>query len=109
MSGGAWGYSGFVVRDRMETVAEDERVKERFPLVAAAMCAAGAWFERVEHDLDWDACSDAVIEEDATFDRTEFGKLLDAILKIAPDEWFPRGKFATIQAVQGRVEEKEVR
>lgn len=55
--------------------------------------------------MDWDLSGDTKIEPDEDFNRKQFGTLLDELLKIAPDEWFPRGKWATIQAVQARAEE----
>lgn len=39
--------------------------------------------------------------------RAELDWLGCELLKIMPDTWFPRGKWATIQAVQGRMAEHE--
>jgi len=96
---------GYRIHDDLFTVSEDGDVAGRWPLICNVMSAFGTWFQAVEHEMDYDISGDTSIGEtfgDETFDRAEFAKLLDALLKIAPDEWFPRGKWATIQAVQQR-------
>ena len=56
----------------------------------------------VERDMDYDLSGDSHIPDDEAFDRAAFAAVLDALLKAAPDAWFPRGKWATIQAIQAR-------
>jgi len=105
VSGGHWQYMGYRIHDDLFTVSEDGDVAGRWPLICKTAAAFGTWFQAAEHEMDYDISGDTSIREkfgDETFDRAEFAKLLDALLKIAPDEWFPRGKWATIQAVQQR-------
>jgi hypothetical protein len=52
-----------------------------------------------EHAMDWDLSADAT---NPHTDEQMAGMILDAVLKVCPDEWFPRGKWATIQAFQER-------
>jgi len=94
---------GYCIKDQIEGIAEDESVLSRWPHTAAALKALSEVLYQIEHEMDWDLSSDSCIEDDAAFDAKSVGALLDAVLKAAPDTWFPRGKWATIQAVQGRV------
>ena len=102
MSGGHWEYVGYRLQDDLATISKDTDVASRWPLIRDAIAAVAEWIQPTEHEMDYDLSSDSQIPDDAAFDRTQFGALLDAMLKVAPDEWFPRGKWATIQAVQGR-------
>lgn len=114
MSGGHWQYAGARLAMECENIALDEDVACRWPLVAGAFDAFGEWAVGTEHDMDWDLSGDSAIslpgsydpspEADARFDRLSFDRLLVALLKMAPDDLFPRGKWATIQAIQGRSE-----
>lgn len=88
MSGGRWEFAGFRVGDELETIAQDEDVRTRWPLVGSAIQFFADWIQRVEHDMDWDISSDSTIEDDAAFDRAEFARLLDALLKAAPGKCF---------------------
>ena len=107
MSGGHWNYSGFRIQDALVEISEDEEVKSRWPLIAGLFTDLGQFLHEIEHDMDWDLSSDSVIPDDTKFDKESVGKLLEAVLKVSPDKWFPRGKWATIQAIQGRKEPTE--
>lgn len=102
MSGGHWEYRGRNIEYDLGEMANDDDVRRRWPLISAAMGAVAAFVGAAEHEMDWDLSGDTEIKDDATFDRRHFATLLDDLLKAAPDEWFPRGKWATIQAIQGR-------
>ena len=102
MSGGHWNYAGAIVRDGLETVSEDQDARDRWPLTAAAFKALAELVYRIEHEMDFALSGDSAIIDDGAFDRRDVGELLDGILKITPDAWFPCGKWATIQAIQGR-------
>ncbi len=102
MSGGHWNYVGAVIRDSLETIARDDEAG-RWPITRALFAALAPVLTDAEHEMDWDLSADSLIPGDATWDRATAGKVLDAVLRPLPDEWFPRGKWATIQALQGRV------
>lgn len=105
MSGGHWQYLGHRIESDLLMVAEDPDVQARWPHIGVAIATFAKWFRDVEHEMDYDLSGDTKITPDAAFDMGQFGKLLDEFLKAAPDVWFLRGKWATIQAVQGRIEE----
>jgi len=105
MSGGHFGYVGTKIKDNLLTIAGDVYVDRRFPKLAQLFDDLGAIFEAVEHEIDWDMCGDSMIEDDEAFEREALMKLLEACMKAAPDDLFPRGKWATIQAVQARHEQ----
>jgi len=102
MSGGYWDYSGFRLQEALETIADDEAVKTRWPELAQLLQDLGPILYEIEHDLDWDLSSDSSIKDDRQFSDAAIGKILEVAMKAAPDSWFPRGKWATIQAVQER-------
>ena len=102
MSGGHWDHSGYKLQDILITIAEDEAVKARWPELGKLFDALGNVFYDIEHDLDWDLSSDSSIKDDRQFSDAAIGKILEVAMKAAPDSWFPRGKWATIQAVQER-------
>jgi hypothetical protein len=56
----------------------------------------------MEHTMDWDLSMDSRIPDDGQFEQRAIFALLEPAMKAAPDAWFPRGKWATIQAVQAR-------
>lgn len=104
MSGGHWQYAGAPIRDWLEQIAQDEDVKQRWPQVAELFAALGPIIYEAEHDMDWDLSSDHAIVDDSAFDEQVCHSILVAAMKVAHDRLFPRGKWATIQAVQERAD-----
>lgn len=103
MSGGHLNYVGSLIRRDCETIAEDDDVKARFPQLAQLFFAVGQWAYDQEHAIDWDLSGDAPLRaSDKTFERKAIVALLEVVMKAAPDDTFPRGKWATIQAIQAR-------
>jgi len=101
MSGGQWNYEDKRMRDVFEEIG-DEEVKRRWPKTAEMIKLLGSSLCDVTHEMDWDLSGDTHHDDDKAFDRECQAKLLDAVLKTCPDEWFPRGKWGTIQAIQER-------
>ena len=85
MSGGHWQYVGASLRDELEMIGTDERA--RWPRITD-FCVALA---SILSDADDEAFQDVVCHA-----------ILEAAMQGAADRLFPRGKWATIQAVQGR-------
>lgn len=102
MSGGHLDYLAFKIRDAMETAARDGEYKKIAPLTMAVFEALAVPLSDAEHDLDWHVSGDIIIKNFSEFDRQTLGKILTELFKVCPDEWFPRGKWATIQAFQER-------
>jgi len=102
MSGGHWEYVGYRIQEDLFSISTDEIVEQRWPIIARMVNVLGEWVYDVEHDMDFDLCSDAEIPDDTAFDQQKAGKLVTELMKFLPDEWFPNGKWATIQAFQGR-------
>lgn len=102
MSGGHFQYSGFKIQEALDAIAEDAEVMKRFPSLVVLLSRLGETLYAMEHDLDWDLSSDSHIEDDVKYEEKVIWSLLDAAMRAAPDPWFPRGKWATIQAVDGR-------
>jgi len=103
MSGGHWEYSGARLRDELESIARDATVKERWPRIAGLFEALAVILYDSEHEMDWDLSSDAHIDNDGQFQGRVCHAILEAAMKAADDRLFPRGKWATIQAVQERM------
>ena len=102
MSGGHWNYDGERIRDAMETIAFD--TSEQWPTVSQMFATLADVLSKAEHDMDWHLSGDTHIEDHAAFDKKTAGYILTELLKHAPDEWFPHGKWATIQALQERTD-----
>lgn len=52
---------------------------------------------RKEVFIDYDICGDASLKGDIdVIEKLFIGEIVDICLKNSPDEWFPRGKWATI-------------
>ena len=102
MSGGHWNYIGDDVREGLRTIADDAEAARRWPMVAGICGLLSDVIHDAEHGMDWDLSGDTIIHDDEKFDRFHTARILEAVLKCAPDGWFPRGKWATIQAVQSR-------
>ena len=103
MSGGNWDYVGSRIQNSLDEIANDHNVKERFSILSNLLKQLGTAIAKVEHDLDWDISGDKTVEKDDDFEKSAIADFLEVVMKNAPDEWFPRGKWATIQAVQSRV------
>lgn len=100
MSGGRWDYAGYRVRTVLDAVAGDESAQKEWPVLCKLLKDLGPMIQRVERELDW-----FLTGEDKSPKPPEdlmIALLLSAVLKHAPDGWFPRGKWATIQAIQQR-------
>ena len=104
MSGGHWDYSGARMRVALQDIAMDKDVQQRWPRIAALFDGLGSILYDAEQDMDWDLSADSVIPDDALFDNQVCHAILVLAMKAADDSLFPRGKWATIQAVQGRLE-----
>lgn len=104
MSGGHWDYSGFKLQNILENIAEDEEMKARWPDLAELFSDLGPVLYEIEHELDWHLSGDSIIKDNRKFSDAAIWKILEVAMKAAPDSWFPRGKWATIQAVQERKE-----
>ena len=102
MSGGHWEYSGFGIQEALQLIANDPSVQERWPLLSHVFNKLAPLLYRIEHEIDWDLSGDSKIESDGQFDLVAVGAILDILLKELPDTMFPKGKWATIQAWQGR-------
>lgn len=102
MSGGHFDYVQSSLRDALEQIGEDAEVSQRWPALAAWCSAMAVPLYELVREIDFDLSSDTNIQNDLEFERRAIGLIVDLALKAAPDEWFPRGKWATIQAVQGR-------
>lgn len=100
MSGGHFSYVGYRLRDALEMIAGDEDVKQRWPALASLLESLGDILYKMEHEIAWDLSGDSQIPDDAAFERHVLGSVLKTAMKTAPDEWFPYGKWTTIQAVQ---------
>ena len=103
MSGGYWQYLGSRLNDACEQIAEDVTVLERWPRLAELLSALGPVLQKAEHAMDWDLSGDSPIDDDAAFQDIVCHAILEAAMKSADDRLFPRGKWATIQAVQERM------
>ena len=101
MSGGHFDYVGYQIEDALRFVAAGSA--EDFPAISALLMGFGSALKAIEHDLDWHYSGDTNIADTAAYDHAAIGRLLECVMKAAPDAWFPRGKWATIQAIQERV------
>ena len=104
MSGGHLDYAASRLNMIMENVAVDESYQKHFPLIVAIYKALADPLSQMEHNMDWAISGDTDIKN--VNEKELAGKVLDALMKVLPDEWFPRGKWATIQAIEARVEQK---
>ena len=105
MSGGQWDYCGSRIQDGLETVSADQEALAHWPVTTRLLKALAQPLYDVEHDMDWALSGDTLISD--ADDIAMAAKIVDAVLKACPDAWFPRGKWATIQAVQDRALERE--
>lgn len=102
MSGGHFGDVQSQVRGALEQVSCDNGVIRRFPALAEALGGLSMQLYEICREIDFDFSDDSRIEDDQVFELRAIGALLHAVLRVAPDNWFSRGKWATIQAFQER-------
>lgn len=69
MSGGHWDYLQYKIEDAGITISSDEAVRTRWPQTGAVIRNVLLAVGKAEHDMDWDLSGDAVIRDDAEFDR----------------------------------------
>lgn len=105
MSGGHWEYDDRKLESILLMIAEDEKVQERWPEIGQVFAVLSVVLLKISHDMDWDLSFDLSIRDDRSFQNAAIGKILEAVMKVAPDKWFSRGKWATIQAIQERIHE----
>lgn len=103
MSGGHLQYVGARLRADLESIAEDERIVERWPRLAALLGSLAPILAEAEHEMDYDLSGDSGIVDDPVFEDRVCHAILDVAMRAAADSLFPRGKWATIQASQGRM------
>ena len=81
----------------LEEIGADEEASRRWPETTKYIYALAEALYRVEHTMDW------ALSGDTNPDNVQDGDMARELLDALPDEWFTRGKWATIQAVQGRI------
>ena len=92
------------MRVALEEIAMDKDVQQRWPRIAALFDGLGSILYDAEQDMDWDLSADARIKDDTLFEDQICHAILVLAMRAADDSLFPRGKWASIQAVQGRLE-----
>ena len=108
MSGGHFERIGFLIQESLNMLAEHEDVRRRWKTLATLFEFLGPWLYALEKEMDWDLSGDKALPVvDEIWERSKLVTLLDAVLKGAPDDLFPRGKWATIQAIQERARETD--
>lgn len=75
VSGGHWDYEESRIPDVLNRVADDVRIRERFPKLALELERLGAILYDVIHDLDYDLSGDASIKDDVAFERAALGDI----------------------------------
>lgn len=76
MSGGAFDYVGWTIKDGLDHVADNEDVLRRWPLTASILRELGAELYRIEHDMDWDLSGDTPLRiSDEEFDAAVIASL----------------------------------
>ncbi len=73
MSGGNWDY--FDRRFGFEFEEFCNEIKERFPTLAEELLKKGKIICEIIHDIDYDVCGDANIENDTDFETDSIKKL----------------------------------
>lgn len=80
MSGGHWDYAGAKIKYPLQDIAEDDKVLDRFPLLAKILYQLGDIIYDIEHDIDWDFCDDHYIKDDGKWEE-DMIKQLEGIVK----------------------------
>lgn len=104
MSGGYFNHAGRDISEGLEAIGNAPQVIQRWPRAASLLKDLAKTLERIEHDIDWDLSGDTSIRDDEAFDVEVVAAVLNVAMRNCPDLWFPRGKWATIQAIQEREE-----
>ena len=73
MSGGDWNYFDRRFNYELEDFCDD--IKERFPGLAKELLKKGRVVCEIIHDIDYDVCGDAIIENDDDFEIDSIKKL----------------------------------
>ena len=102
MSGGSWEYQQYFLEEILKTIGQDYAVASNFPVLAELFRELGIKLRGIADDLDSHASSDVIIKDFRQFEKDATVIILILAMKAAPDELFPRGKWATIQAIQER-------
>ncbi len=102
MSGGNWDYTGAKLLEWLTFIGNDGAARRRWPMTINAFYILGDPLRKAEHEMDWDLSGDKKIDDDKQFDEAALWSLVEPLLELSPDHWFPRGKWATIQALQTR-------
>ena len=102
MSGGHWQYAGGPIRDALFMLSEDSDLNVRWPRLAPLFASLAVAIYDAEREMDWDLSSDSHIDDDVAFEDRVILSVLVPTMEAARDQLFPRGKWATIQAVQAR-------
>lgn len=84
MSGGHWNYVGFRLQDGLQEIASDESVQRRWPRIAGAFNRLANALYAIEHDMDWDLCSDSAIENDGAWQAEAMDRLQRSLLDPEP-------------------------
>ena len=99
MSGGHWDYVGYRIHDELRMIGTDEEAVEKWPVTTAMFAALSEVLHEAEHQMDYALSGDTESPSDLPMAE----RIVTAVLTAAPNGWFPRGKWATIQAIQDRV------
>jgi hypothetical protein len=99
VSGGTLDYLSCKFEDAALAIETEPDYVKQWPMTCKVMAALLRAMSRVEHSMDWDVAGDAAAERS---DNQMTGDILIEFLRVLPDEWFPKGKWATIQASQQR-------
>ena len=86
----------------------DADARRRWPALAGLFAALSEAIYNAEREMDLDLSSYSAIKDDAEFEARAVWSILEPAMKAAPDRLFPRGKWATIQAVQARHAERRL-
>lgn len=79
MSGGHFNFVGFVLREALETIGNDEETKLRFAQLSNILLRLAPILENVEHDLDWDLSGDRRIRNDNQWENKQIHLLRFAV------------------------------
>lgn len=100
MSGGTWNYVDRSVANDLDDLSAWPD-GGAIPLVSLATGELASWihlvYGRADQHLSGDEEIPIPLDE---FERRELGALIDRLLRIAPEYFFSRGKWATIHALQ---------
>lgn len=107
MSGGHWNYSGYKIKELLESIGNDDKVKERFPKLSSVFIKLGDILSEIEKDLDWDITGDSTIKNDTAFETNSIDKLSDVLYHILSPEL--RNIEEEINELKSRIKKLELR